>query len=333
MAMITLRYDLRIPPGGSATSSEQYAAFMDQVRWGDRVGLDMVVLSEHHGTDDGFMPAPVTLAAAVGAATERISINISALLGIMHDPVRMAEQLATADLICRGRMSVIVGTGYRQEEFDMYGIEFKDRYRLLEEFVTVLRAAWTGEYFDYRGRQVKVRPLPHTAGGPMLMLGGSTPVAARRAARLKAVFVPSIGDQELARVYREECEAVGYQGFASLPNANAPGFVHVSDDPERDWARIGVHAMHEAQTYDSWQRAGQDSTVHVHNPSSLDAVRKSGVYAIVTPDECVALANEVGVLVLHPLMGGMSPELGWEGLELFEKKVLPRLRPAAVAAE
>jgi hypothetical protein len=47
---------------------------------------------------------------------------------------------------------------------------------------------------------------------------------------------------------------------------------------------------------------------------------------VVTPEECVALAAEVGTLVLHPLMGGMPPELGWASLELFAAKVLPRLR-------
>ena len=329
MAMILLRYDLRIPPGGLVTPSGQYSAFMDQVRWGDRLGLDMVVLSEHHGTDDGFMPAPVTLAAAVAGATERIGINISALLAIMHDPVRLAEQLATVDLVSRGRVSVIAGTGYREEEFHMAGIEFRDRYRLLESCIDVLRKAWTGEYFEWEGRRIKVRPTPHTPGGPMVLFGGSTEKAARRAARMRCIFQPALNSQELAAAYRDECEAVGFQGFCIMPTTGQPGFVHVSEDPERDWARIAPHAMHEAATYDSWQRPGQDSAVHVHNPDSIESVRASGVYRIVTPDECVALANESGALVLHPLMGGIPPELSWEGLELFERSVLPRLRPGA----
>ena len=53
-----------------------------------------------------------------------------------------------------------------------------------------------------------------------------------------------------------------------------------------------------------------------------------GVYAVVTPEQCVTLAEEVGPsggLVLHPLMGGMPPILGWESLELFASKVLPNL--------
>jgi hypothetical protein len=57
---------------------------------------------------------------------------------------------------------------------------------------------------------------------------------------------------------------------------------------------------------------------------TVEGVRASGVYRVVTPDECVALAEECGSLVFHPLMGGIPADLGWESLELFASKVLPR---------
>ena len=147
--------------------------------------------------------------------------------------------------------------------------------------------------------------------------------AARRAARLHAGFFPAIGDPRLAEIYNEECSRLGRTGFVSMPGG--PGFVHVSNDPERDWARIGPHALYDAQTYASWQTPGQRSQVHVE-AKTLDELKRSGVYRVVTPDECVALAGEVGALVLHPLMGGMPPALGWQSLELFAAEVLPRLR-------
>jgi alkanesulfonate monooxygenase SsuD/methylene tetrahydromethanopterin reductase-like flavin-dependent oxidoreductase (luciferase family) len=329
MTMIIMRYDLRIPPTGSpaagVSASGQYGAMLEQVRWADRTGLDMVVLSEHHGTDDGFMPAPITLAAGVAAATERIGINISAALVIMHDPVRLAEQLATVDLIAKGRLSVICGTGYRQEEFEMAGLEFAKRFGVLEETVRVLRDAWTGDYFEYQGRRVRVRPLPHTPGGPLLMMGGSTAVAARRAARLRCFFQAANDDPSVAEAYNDECQKVGFQGFVILP-PKAPGFVHVTEDPERDWERLAPYVMHEARTYAEWQRPGQSSVVHVHNSDTLDDVRASGVYAIVTPEECIELARRFGSLTMHPLMGGISPDIAAESLDLFERRVLPVLR-------
>jgi len=102
----------------------------------------------------------------------------------------------------------------------------------------------------------------------------------------------------------------------------------VSEDPERDWARIAPHALYDAQTYAAWQTPDQRSQVHVEARDAAE-LRKSGVYRVVTPDECVALAEETGQVLFHPLMGGLPPALGWESLELFARKVLPRLRPPA----
>jgi len=106
---------------------------------------------------------------------------------------------------------------------------------------------------------------------------------------------------------------------------NGPGFVHVSEDPERDWQRIAPHALYDAQTYASWQTPDQRSQMHVEG-HTLDDVKQSGAYTVLTPDDTVKLAQDTGRVILHPLMGGMDPALGWESLRLFEEKVLPRIR-------
>jgi alkanesulfonate monooxygenase SsuD/methylene tetrahydromethanopterin reductase-like flavin-dependent oxidoreductase (luciferase family) len=321
MTMVALRYDLRVPPFSSATHADLYRACLDQCAWGDEKGLDLVALSEHHGIDDGYLPAPLTLAAAVAGRTKRIQINIAAILVPLHDPVRLAEQMAVLDLVSGGRVGYVCGLGYRHEEFEMAGVDRSQRGRLLEESIEVMRKAWTGEPFEWRGRTVRVTPRPSSQ--PLLLIGGSTATAARRAARLRAGFFPAVGDPKLAEIYEAECGKLGFTGFAMLPGG--PGFVHVSDDPERDWQRIAPHALYEAQTYSSWQTPGQRSQVHV-DAKEIEQLRQSGVYRVVTPDECVALAKEFGRIVLHPMMGGISPDLGWESLERFAAKVLPRLK-------
>ena len=324
MTMIGLRYDLRAPSFCSVTHAELYAACLEQCAWADRLGLDFVVLSEHHGVDDGYLPAPLTLAAAIAGRTKSIRINVAAVLVPLHDPVRLAEQLAVLDLASGSRVGLIAGLGYRREEFVMAGVDRAERGRLLEEYVAVMRQAWTGEPFTWRGRTIRVTPKP--ASPPMILIGGSTEKAARRAARLGGGFFPAIGDPHLAQVYQAECRRLGFDGgFVHLPSG--PGFVHVSDDPERDWGRIAPHALYDAQTYASWQTPGQRSSMHVE-AKSADELRRSGVYRVVTPTECVALARETGQVLLHPLMGGLSPALAWEGLERFAAKVLPRLRGA-----
>ena len=320
--MIGIRFDLRVPPFAQTTHAELYAACLDQCAWADEHGLDIVALSEHHGVDDGYLPAPVTLAAAIAGRTKQIRINIAAVLVPLHDPVRLAEQLAVLDLVSGGRVSFVAGLGYRQEEFDMAGVDRTQRGKLLEEYVAVMRQAWTGEPFEWRGRTVRVTPKPKSP--PMILdrrLDGDGGAARGTAA---CRLLP--GDRRSAarrRLQRRVRAARLQGGFVIMPGG--PGFVHVTEDPERDWARIAPHALYDAQTYAAWQTPDQRSSVHVE-AQTIDDVRKSGVYRVVTPDECVALANEMGRVLLHPLMGGMPPELGWQGLELFESKVLPRIR-------
>ena len=158
----------------------------------------------------------------------------------------------------------------------MAGVDRKQRGKLLEEYVDVMRKAWTGEPFEWRGRTVQVTPKPLTQPHPMMMIGGSTEIAARRAARLRLPFFPADRRSEAGRGLRRGVRGGRvHQGFVSLPAG--PGFVHVAEDPEAAWAKIGPHALHEANVYESWQTPGQRSQVDVH-ATAVDEVRKSGVY-------------------------------------------------------
>ena len=71
MAFLSMRHDFRAPAFAPASSQEIYATALEQFAWADQHGFDSLVLSEHHGVDDGWMPAPLTMAAAVLARTER----------------------------------------------------------------------------------------------------------------------------------------------------------------------------------------------------------------------------------------------------------------------
>jgi len=324
MLRISLRYDLRRPAISPSSHEELYAACLDQCSWADKLGFDMVTLCEHHGVEDGFMSSPLTVAAAVAARTQRLRINIAAALVPLHDPVRFAEQCAAVQIISGGRLMFVAGAGYRQEELDMAGVERKGRGKVVEEYLEVMRRAWSGEEFEWRGRTIRVTPAPRTP--PVVMVGGSTEITARRAARLRAGYFPAVGDRRLKQIYEDECARLGFTGgFVVMPGG--PGFVHVSADPERDWERIMPFALHEAQTYHSWQN-GQRSSVDV-DAQNADDIRNSGVYRVVTPAECIDLVRTNRLLTLHPLMGGMSPDLGWESLRLFEREVLPALRSAS----
>src|SRR5260221_10301242 len=230
---LTIRFDLRVPDFASTTHAAQYAACLEMCDWAEQHGFGAASIAEHHGLDDGYLPAPLTLAGVILGRTRQMMVSVAASILPLNDPVRIAEQVAVLDNAAPGRLVTIVALGYREEEFTMAGVSLKDRGRLMDEGVEVLLKAWTGEPFEYRGRTVRVTPKPVTQPHPILMIGGSGPAAARRAARFRAPLLAMNDDPTLAGVYAEACEAAGVaDGFAPIPTSL--GIVHVSDDPERD---------------------------------------------------------------------------------------------------
>lgn len=327
MVSITLRYDMRRAPG-SAQHSELYGAMIEQCRWADEQGFATISLSEHHATADGYMPSPLVVGGAIATATKRIPITVAAVVAPLWDPIRLAEDLATLDnLAGRGRLIVTFVIGYRELEFELLGYEFGERGKRIDEVIGVLRQAWLGEPFEYRGHEIVVHPVPATPGGPTLVMGGSTPVAARRAARHGMGMIPSHYDPAIEAAYYEECERCGKPPvFISRPVG--PNFVHISNDPERDWARIGPLALHDATQFASWQ-PGDYVSMTESRATELSELRKEGVYRILTPAETIAMLREMPEeaqgLILHPLMGGIDPEWSWQSLELLQHEVLPKL--------
>lgn len=319
---LALRYDLRAPAFGPASAHELYAAALEQATWAEEHGFQSVALTEHHGVDDGYCPSPLVLAAAVLGRTTNLRVMIAALVVPLHDPIRLAEDLAVLDLVSRGRVDVVLGAGYRPAELEMFGYTLDDRVPRLEEAVAVLRSAWTGEPFDYRGRQVTVTPRPFRPTGPTLLLGGATTGAAKRAARIADGFQPV--DASLWPVYEEACRALERDPGPEPPPMSGPLFLHVADDPDRAWAQIAPHALHEMNSYGAWLSEAEGIARYTPTEDA-DSLRAGGIYQVVTPDECVKMAQETRSLMLHPLMGGLHPDLAWESLDLVATKVLPQL--------
>jgi alkanesulfonate monooxygenase SsuD/methylene tetrahydromethanopterin reductase-like flavin-dependent oxidoreductase (luciferase family) len=326
-----LRFDLRVPPFASTSFAAQYAAALEIAAWAEGIGVSTIGLGEHHGDPAGFMSAPLTLAGAVLARTRQAVVNVSAVLAPLHDPVRLAEQLATLDCLAPGRIGVVLGAGYRKAEFAMAGVKRSLRGELVEECASVLAMAWTGQAFEFRGRCLVVTPTPATPGGPHIAIGGKTVVAARRAAKLRLPFSPASGDPALAAAYREECVRLGHDGVVEGlgDRPMRPGFLMVSHDPEATWAAIAEHAYYDASTYAGWQDDPVRSDWVVPNLHGAEDLRSSGRYLVLTPDECIARVRADGGVTFHPLMGGIPPALAWEGLRLFETEVLPAVATPA----
>jgi len=319
--VFAVRYDMRLAPFSPIDEATLYSESVAMSRWADEHGAIAVTVSEHHGVD--FISSPVTLAAAILGATKHVRVTVNALLITLHDPVRLAESIATLDLVSGGRFGIVAGLGYKLEEFEMAGVDRTQRGKLAEEYMTVLKQAFTGEPFEWRGRTIVVTPKPQSPVEMLLWAGGSVPASARRAARLRLPLFTMSMDPAIGDVYREACEAQGYQGMFMAPAG--PSFTMVSEDPERTWAQIGEYAVYDAGSYVTWQTGDHDNPIAMDSEVTVESLRKSGLWQVVTPEECVELGRTYGSVALHPLMGGIPPELGWESLELFADKVMPNL--------
>jgi alkanesulfonate monooxygenase SsuD/methylene tetrahydromethanopterin reductase-like flavin-dependent oxidoreductase (luciferase family) len=285
-------------------------------------------VSEHHASDDGYLPAPLVMAAAIAGRTSTIPISVAALLAPLHDPVRLAEDIAVLDHLSGGRVSYVLGVGYRPAEYESLGRDFARRGRDVEAAVEIMRRAWTGEPFDLDGRTVMVRPRPRSTPHPMLCYGGGSLVAARRAARLDLPFFPQVRSEPVVAEYQQERARLGLEPGLTFGPGTGPLNVFVADDPDATWARIGEHLLHDARSYARWQLdAGIDSAA-LDTAETVAALRAGTTYAVLTPDEAIDCARTHGSLALHPLCGGIPPAVAWESLQLLADAVFPRLRDA-----
>jgi alkanesulfonate monooxygenase SsuD/methylene tetrahydromethanopterin reductase-like flavin-dependent oxidoreductase (luciferase family) len=302
--------------------SARYKATLDMAQYADEHGFDVVSLEEHHGADNGWSPSPLITAGMVFGRCPRIGVSISALLVPLHDPLRIAEDIAVLDLASGGRLVVIAGIGYRPEEYAAHGKSWADRGKLMDESLDVMLKAWTGEPFEHRGETVRVTPIPVTKPHPLILVGGTSRPAARRAARLGLPLSPAAHLPELEAYYYEQCQEHGTAGFCGMPAADL-SLLFVHEDPDKAWAELGQHFLHEAMTYANWQTPDIKSAVHSH-ASTPEELRAEGIYTVLTPEECVAKGKD-GIFTLHPLVGGMPLDEGWKCLELFGNEVLPNL--------
>ncbi len=189
MPATVVRFNLVEPGATPASLSARYKAALEMAAYADDRGMTTVQTEEHHGVANNWLPSPFTFAGAVFGATRRIAVTVSAIIGPLHDPLRLAEDIAVLDLLSGGRLITVAGIGYRPEEYAIFDVEWKRRGRLQDELLETLLKAWTGEEFEYHGRTVRVTPAPllgsaPSAAGRRLLQGGGPPRGPARTAVL-----------------------------------------------------------------------------------------------------------------------------------------------------
>jgi alkanesulfonate monooxygenase SsuD/methylene tetrahydromethanopterin reductase-like flavin-dependent oxidoreductase (luciferase family) len=311
-----MRFGMRATTADPGERAALYGAVLDMCEWADGRGCLAATMSEHHGVDDGYLPSPVPLAAAVAARTSSLPINVAALMLAFYDPVKLAEDMAIVDLVSRGRVSYVIGIGYRDEEFAMFGVDRRGRGSMVERRLRVLQRLLAGEEVEFDGRRARITPLPFTPGGPFIAYGGGTEPAARRAGRLGLYFLSETFDSSLEAAYREAAEEAGMPApGCHFSTPGIPLTVFVADDPDRAWAEIGEYMLVDAAGYGRWNahRSGTASISFATTVAELQAEKDQ--YQIITPSEASAYVARGVPLALQPLVGGIPPDIAWRYLE------------------
>lgn len=328
---------MRTPGADRATRQEVHARALDQAGYVDQHRFSGLVVSEHHGSVDGYLPSPLLLASAFVARTTRIPITVSALLVNLYDPVRLAEDLAVLDHLSAGRVSHVVGLGYRRAEYEQLAKPWATRGRDLGSAIVLLQQLWTGEPVEHEGRTVRVTPTPFSQPHPFLLVGGGSAAAARRAARLGLGFAPQTPDRDLVDLYRATCAEHGRDpGFVLAPTPG-PAAVFCAEDPEEFWERWGHHLLADARGYRLWaeeEGTGGQRAAFVADPSdTVEEMRSRGVYVVLHPDDLIdrCRTGALGLVTTHPACGGLPAEPSWASLRLLAETVLPALRAAPSA--
>jgi alkanesulfonate monooxygenase SsuD/methylene tetrahydromethanopterin reductase-like flavin-dependent oxidoreductase (luciferase family) len=328
---LNLRYDMN-SPAWATPHPALYRAAIEQCAWADKLGFTQVFLAEHHGAEDGYCPSPMVQAASIFGVTQRLHVHLSALVVTMHDPLRMAEDLAVLDNLSDGRIWLTAGMGYRPHEFEMFGKDQSKRLALMTRALDVLKQSWGGEPFEYEGRTVRITPRGVQPGGPRIYMGGSTEKSALRAARGGYQFFP--GHPGLWDIYAAARAELGFPPPEPLVRT-AASFLYVTEDPERDWPRVAPHVAYATNTYAQWAtERGTGDTLYKAADSGSDVVevlKAMPNIKVLTPAECFDWLKvqpaDTGIN-FHALLGGLHPELSWASLTLFEREVLPRLLDA-----
>ena len=200
------------------------------------------------GGEESPIPDPLIWLTWVAAATQRIRLATGVMILPQRNPVILAKELATLDLLSRGRVTFGVGIGWLREEFEAIGVPFEERAARTEETIEVLRVLWNEAEPTFSGRftsfeKAKLYPKPAQAGGPPIVIGGHSVAAARRAGRLGDGFFPARGDLSTLGGLLDEMRAAAKDAGRDADAIEVTTGGAIDLDGVKRYAEAGVHRL------------------------------------------------------------------------------------------
>jgi alkanesulfonate monooxygenase SsuD/methylene tetrahydromethanopterin reductase-like flavin-dependent oxidoreductase (luciferase family) len=227
----------------SYSHAARLAETIEMVKLLEAQGFDIVTFGENHFSNYGYSPNPILLAAAIGQHTERIDLGTGIAVLPFWNPVRLAEDVATADQLLKGRLELGIGRGYQQLEFHGLNIPYEERSERYDEALEILLGAWASDSFTYDGkffqvpRPINVLPKPYQKPHPRILVSAvsepSVKMAANTDFKVFGAATASIdGASSQYEMYLAERKRLGRPGDFWVFGMNRNVFVVDSNDPD-----------------------------------------------------------------------------------------------------
>ena len=321
-------YDFRNPPDSGVAHQSLYSEILEQVKWLDQIGADLVWFTEHHFVDDGYLPSWIPVAGAMSAVTSHVRFGTDICLAPFNHPLRLAEDLAVLDNLSGGRVEIGLGMGYAPHEFRGFGFPVSRRVSLMNEAIEVLQHCFTGEKFSYSGKRYQFEDVIITPGyvqdgGPPLWVAAMSEAGALRAAHYNTHFLPQGLKASSFDPWVNELENSGRQ--TRDYRVGIIRSILVTDDRNTDWPLIRAAEKYRMQLY---QRFFEESGEGFGD--SGESVPQTWIVG--NEDECVEqLVNFItkfGVtdIVTMAVPPGLRADQMTASLQMLFTRVAPRLK-------
>jgi alkanesulfonate monooxygenase SsuD/methylene tetrahydromethanopterin reductase-like flavin-dependent oxidoreductase (luciferase family) len=310
-----------------AASAEGFLDFVETNVEAEALGFHSSFVTEHHFTGIGQVSATLTLLTFIAARTTRLRLGTAILVLPWHNPVLLAEQVATLDLLSGGRLDLGVGKGYRHNEFAGFAMPPDEAQPRFEEVLDVLlRALASDEPFSHRGRffrfdGVVVEPPPHQRPHPPVWMGAGSAASISACARrgfnlLLDQFASPQQIGERIALYRRELEAAGH-AFEPMRVAVARNIFVARDVAEKHEAVRRQAEIHErllSLSRGSESRPGSHILGYADTPEAHSLIGTAEEVA-----EGLAVLEDVGVA--YVLLFGQGSR---NNLRRFAERVMPK---------
>jgi alkanesulfonate monooxygenase SsuD/methylene tetrahydromethanopterin reductase-like flavin-dependent oxidoreductase (luciferase family) len=323
-------YDFRNPPQWHRPWAELYADILDFIAWTESIGFDGAWVPEHHDAEDGYVPAPLTLLAAIAARTSRMKIGSGVALAPLYHPVRFAEECAVLDILSNGRLEMALAIGYRRRETEGYGVDFTKRGARFDEFLEIVTKLWAGETVCFEGGHFTINNAhivpPAPRGHIPLYIGGFAEKALARVAKYADGY---FGNEDFCGLYADKLRDQGKDPATARVRIQGL-FTLVARDPEAAMEELAPYFHHVNNSYGLWMN--EDKAIGMGSPGlkpmSLERFKTSGILNIMTPDQAIDhfRAMQARIPVEHYMLmlpPGIATAKFRPYAELFAQEVIP----------